>query len=163
MKSRWGTLMTMVAAATEVKYRDIARRLIAKESPADIAKSLELSSGTLYWHMRQASFRAVLRELDMQVFQEIDQLLGEGGLEITQQISGKQDEAFEKVIHLMRYGRKEGIQLRAAQDVLDRGGSTAPKRIDFHAKIELRETSMKFLLHAFKETSVLDAEDADAS
>lgn len=143
--------MTMVGAATTVRYRDIARRLIAKETPRGIAENLGLSVGTLYVHMRNPAFRAILRELDMQIFNDVDHMLGENGVEVTQRISESQGEAFDSIVHLMRYGSKDGIKLQAAKDLLDRGGSSAPRKVQIEAKVELRETSIKLLLHSYAE------------
>lgn len=150
--------MTIVATA-EVRYRDIARRLIAREHYTQIAEALGIQIGTLYWHMRQPGFRMILREMDERIYHEIDQSIGDGTLDVTKRIAAAQNEAFDTIVHLMRYGKSERTKKECAQDVLDRGGTTSsPKPIE--AKIELRSLSVQMLAVAFKES--MDSEGIKA-
>lgn len=141
-----------IVATNEVRYREIARRLIAREHYTTIAEALGIQIGTLYWHMRQPGFRMVLREMDERVFHDLDQSLGDGSLEITKRISAVQNEAFDTIVHLMRYGKSERMKRECAQDVLDRGGtSSTPKPNEGH-RIQLGDVHIQMLAFALNES-----------
>jgi AcrR family transcriptional regulator len=150
--------MTIVAAPTEVRYREIARRLMNRESPKDIAEALGITPGTLYWHLRQQAFRDILREVDEQVYKDVDRLIGNDKLEVTQRVAEAQNEAFDELLHLMRYGKGERTRLNASQDILDRGG-TIPKAQPQVSKVELREISVKMLVVALGESTKAEITD----
>lgn len=149
-----------IVATAEVRYRDIARRLIAREHYTAIAEALGIQIGTLYWHMRQPGFRMILREMDERIYNEVDHALGDGTLDVTKRIAAAQNEAFDTIVHLMRYGRSERTKKECAQDVLDRGGTTvSPKPVE--AKVELRSLSVQMLAIAFKESMDSDSIKAE--
>jgi len=141
-----------IVATNEVRYREIARRLIAKEHYTAIAEALGIQISTLYWHMRQPGFRSILREMDERIYAETDQALGDGTLDVTKRIAAMQGEAFDTIVHLMRYGRSERLKKECAMDVLDRGGTTATPKPTTENHIELRSLSVQMLAIAFKES-----------
>jgi hypothetical protein len=147
--------MALIAAAMEVRYREICRRLIAREKPPQIAEALSITPGTLYVHMRKESFRTMLRAMDKEIFAEIDELLGESTTDIQTRIKDVQNEAFDKLVHVMRYGTSEKTQLRASTEILNRGGTVATQAPNAHV-IELPAMTAKMLVLAMIESAVAD-------
>lgn len=153
-------------AASAIAQREIDLRPATKQALrlyatgavktlAEAARATGIAPGTAYVaHASATGRREVARVDNNQV---------EKAVNVSQLIASLSTKAVEKVATLMEKGSSEGIQLRAAQDLLDRNPETSKTQKVQVSDLTMQDKDAKLLAAAMVEAAKLRALHAETS
>lgn len=141
-----------VAAAKDQLLRMVAAGI----SFADCAKALGRSYQSVMVWSKEPQFLERLKELNLEMYQEIDAQLKLAAKTTRERIELAANEALDKVIDLMRGADSEVIQFRAAQDLMDRNQPTSK----IH-RVDKREVKVNISAEWLQNAALVEAEDGE--
>jgi hypothetical protein len=118
-----------------VMYRELARRLVARQSVSVIANVLDRTPGTVRRYMRDEAFQEILKATDEQVWGEVMQELSSAAQKsIFAKASEDSEDAYSTLTDLMRDSKASGaVRKGCAEKVLEIAGhledTTKDKRV----------------------------------
>lgn len=118
----------------DLMYGEIARRLMLHQDVEQISQSMSLELGTVKAILSRPDFKEKMRELEGKAYEGLDQTLKDDARNIRKQIADAAQESFDRLKLLLANAAAEGIQMKVAQDLLDRAGfgrpqETAPRQV----------------------------------
>lgn len=106
-----------------VIYHELARRVLMKQSPEEMAQATRIPPVTLRQMLRRPDFKAVLEEVRDKTYLGVDKQLESDARNIQQEIrENAAPKAYDKLMHLLDNAASEGVQMKISQDLLDRAG-----------------------------------------
>lgn len=118
-------------AASGVQKQLVLRLLAEGRTMAEAAAAVNRTVPCVSRWLRDPEMRQRLMELNALAFQEIDKQLQVRAESAMQKINQAAEEAVDKLIALMEGADSETIQMRCAQDILDRNQETSKiRRVD---------------------------------
>lgn len=111
--------------AGRIAQKELLLRLLASGVPlVECSKQMKTSAMTLTKWARDPGFLERLKELNELVWRDMDERLKATVQTTVARIQQASDEALDKVLELMHGADSEQVQLKAAQDILDRNPDT---------------------------------------
>ena len=124
--------------AGRIAQKELLLRMMANGTPlVECSAQLKTAAVTLARWARQPEFLERLKALNEVVWRQLDEQLKNGIKTTMTRIQQASDDALDKVLELMNQADSEAVQLKAAQDVLDRNPETSKTH-----KVESRETKV---------------------
>jgi hypothetical protein len=112
--------------AARLAQQEIVLRLLASGIPIhEVAKQTKTSGITIAKWFRNPEMAARLKELNEMVWADLDSQLKVRATKTFERIQEASDEALDKVLELMHSADSEVVQMRCAQDILDRDPDTS--------------------------------------
>jgi hypothetical protein len=112
--------------ASRMAQKEVVLRLLASGIPIhEVAKQTKTSGITIAKWFRDPEMAARLKELNAIVWADLDAQLKVKATQTFERIQEASDEALDKVLELMHSADSEVVQMRCAQDVLDRNPDTS--------------------------------------
>jgi hypothetical protein len=111
--------------ATEATKQVLLRMVAEGRSITECAKALGRNASTIREWARDKNFMEELRKLNSLVWQQLDEELTRKAATTMQRIQQVSDEALDRVLFLMEYADSQVVQMRCAQDLLDRNPDTS--------------------------------------
>jgi hypothetical protein len=131
----------------QVTYHEIARRILLKQSEADICQQMGLSLPTLQGITRRKEFLDVFEPLRAKAFEAVDAQIEHQGRDLRDEIKLACEESFDRLMMLLRISNNDAIMKDIAQDMLDRGG--------YGAKVEAQAPTI--VVNALDASVLMDA------
>jgi aminopeptidase-like protein len=108
----------------ELVYNEMARRLMMKQTPTDIALAMGLKVASVERTLRHPNFKAALEKLQATIYAPTDKQLADGQRNIREEILTASYRSFDRLKQLLENAVKEETIMHVAQDMLDRAGFT---------------------------------------
>lgn len=111
---------------SDTASHELAARLFVKGMKvAEIAEHLGRAPHTIKRWFWRADIRAKVQELSKEAFARLDEEIKQQAETTFQRITQASDDALDKLLDLMTHADSEVVQMRCAQDVLDRNPETS--------------------------------------
>jgi len=112
--------------AARMAQQEVVLRLLASGIPIhEVAKQTKTSGVTIAKWFRDPGMAERLKELNEMVWADLDAQLKVRATRTFERIQEASDEALDKVLELMHSADSEVVQMRCAQDILDRDPDTS--------------------------------------
>ena len=111
--------------ASEATKQLLLRMVAEGRSITECAKALGRNASTIREWVRDKNFMEELRKLNSLIWQQLDEELTRKAATTLQRIQQASDEALDKLLDLMDHADSEVVQMRCAQDLLDRNPETS--------------------------------------
>ena len=112
--------------AARLAQKEVVLRLLASGLPVyEVAKQTKTSGMTIVKWFRDPVMLERLKELNEMVWADLDAQLKVRATRTFERIQEASDEALDKVLELMHSADSEVVQMRCAQDILDRDPDTS--------------------------------------
>ena len=109
----------------ELTYHEVARRLLLKQQPREIAEAMHMRIEALNTMLKRREFRCVFDALSARAHEPLDQAIDQRSRNIRREIEDHAAFAFDKLKDLLSGAHSEVVQKDIAQDFLDRAGFAA--------------------------------------
>lgn len=143
--------------AGRLAQRELLLRLLAGGTPlVECSKQMKTSAITLAKWARSSEFMERLKALNELVWREMDEQLKQSVQTTMTRIQQASDEALDKVLELMHGADSEQVQLKAAQDILDRNPDTGKthKVESKEMKVSIDAAFLQLAMAAEKEITI---------
>lgn len=137
-------------------YETAVRLMAAGMTVTQIAKELHRGPETIKRWMMDDGFRAKLKELNGTMFAKVDAEISQMASTTVKRITSASDAALDKILELMETAGSEQVQLKAAQDILDRNPDTSKthKVQSTETKVTIDATFLQLAATAEKEITI---------
>lgn len=137
--------------------KEVALRLLASGMPIkEVAVQLNRSRTAINGWLHTGDFLQRLKALNAQAFAEIDAEIKTMASTTVKRITEASDAALDKILELMDTAGSEQVQLKAAQDILDRNPETTKthKVQSTETKVTIDATFLQLAMTAEKEITI---------
>lgn len=126
-----GTMTTASRGGSlaDVAAHDMAARLFVKGMKVEeIAEHLQRDVKTIRRWFWKAGLRSKIQELSTEAYARLDVELKKSAEATFERIQKVSDDALDKLLYLMEHADSQVVQMRTAQDLLDRNPDTSKTR-----------------------------------
>jgi hypothetical protein len=110
------------------RARDVARRLLWKQPHSEIMRELELSEAQFRYIRNHDTFKQVFAEVEQELWDELDSRFKSHMTVVQRKALETAEEAFDKLVSLMRQAPSQALQRDCANDIIEYSGQAAKKK-----------------------------------
>jgi len=141
----------MIQARQYLRYGEIARRMMLGQSAEEISTEMGLTKQWIYKVTQHPAFRARLQQLEKDAWAKFDEAMQRDSRDLHSRIEDAAEEAFEELLDIMRGSEDGRLRGNMAQDIMDRAGYGAVKKVALRGMITLDPSQMELISGVLKE------------
>jgi hypothetical protein len=135
---------------TGIISHEIVRRLLLKQSVADISQAMGIREKTLQNHILRPAFQALLEQMQAKLYKTVDQQLGDKKRNLVEEIALAAETSMDRLVNLLD-SASDQVRMHVAQDFLDRAGLAKVQVIKNEGEARINPIDMQILLQALDE------------
>jgi len=114
--------MSKTRAVLSLTYNEIARRLLLKQEPSEIAQAMLIHEDQVKRAMLRPDFKEILQRLQDKMYSGVDRTLASDARNLREELQGAAFASFDRLVELQRTAASESVIVNISQDLLDRAG-----------------------------------------